>query len=387
MTLSMFCFSLLCDIGAICGEERERTVSGPGARVYWVSTCDKRLRVRSVHSEWESLSKAAWSPSQRGWIAAAVRLLAYDSWVTADSCDTASGLALSSQSRSNYQVKTTYDVTLTAVQARPNATDTLHELVVSHNTGWHCNTDTEWVWHLLQGVISARDTSRDDGVEESKWWTVVTLSLVGQNTGSTHDTDQYRVTSSEWPHEPEHWWPQWRPAPASPPSPWPRLPRPRPSRPVKMHYWRLNQFEIGTAAGCLRAQSHARLRRALSSQSCGQDNGFPRSPQQVPQIQTLVPLLELCDGVSGGLVAVRQGRGHWLGAHRLESPSSASPAKRKMFNLNFFVEIDNSLRFHFLSSDGTKLTTKLKFSDNDFVVCKECQYFTWQTSYSFLCCE
>ena len=62
--------------------------------------------------------------------AAGTRQLRTDSW----QLDTASGLAHSSQSRSNYQVKTTYNVTLTAVQASPNATDTIHELVVKHDS-------------------------------------------------------------------------------------------------------------------------------------------------------------------------------------------------------------------------------------------------------------
>ena len=61
-----------------------------------------------------------------------------------------------------------------------------------------------------------------------------------------------------------------------------------------------------------------------------------KSQQIVPEFLQLLHLLEHRDGVGGGLVALRQGCGHRLGSHRLQSSSPTAPAKRKMFNLNFF---------------------------------------------------
>ena len=153
--------------------------------------------------------------------------------------------------------------------------------------------------------------TRDDGVEESKWWTV-TLGWAGHWHWPLQGDTQW-VAQGVRPHglarSPRHGRPQ-------PPR---QLPRPRPSRPVKMHYWRLNQFEIGTAAGCHQNQRHARWRALSSPRAATKITDFPEVPNKF-QRSKLSPSqfsLEHRDGVCGGLVAVCEGRCDRLGSHRL----------------------------------------------------------------------
>ena len=312
MTLSMFCFRALCDIRA--GGRTAVSEVWLGLSVdLWQEIAGSALSTRSENhwvKQLGALEPALRLDSSCSEAAAGTRQLhSTDSW------DTASGLAHSSQSRSNYQVKTTYNVTLTAVQASPNATDTHY---------MNCSLWSTILGHRVtvlyrRGVSVTPVTGRYLGSGHfTGWW-----GGGEQVMNSNADTGQGQhmiLTTTGWHIVtacPMVWLGLLVTAGPSLPAKCPGL-GPA-ARPVKMHYWRLNQFEIGTAAGCHQNQRHARWRALTSPRAATKITDFPEVPDKFQRSKLSPSQFSLThrDGVGGGLVAVREGRRDRLGSHRL----------------------------------------------------------------------